>query len=349
MSVFSTASIEALAEAEEAARFWSNVRKGHGDQCWVWAAGTMGRGYGHVRIGGVDTSAHRLSWTITFGQIQPGLCVCHRCDNPPCIRPDHLFLGTQGENQRDASRKRRLVGNRYAFGELSARAKLTESEVLQIRAASGRQVDIAAAFGVNQQHVSSIKRGVRCWQHLTDGRVRASRPTKKTAEDRTSEGYLARKAAANAARFWAKVSKPDGDGCWEWTARRGYNGYGQFSLDGRHCLAHRFSWFLLTGHFPEGLLVLHKCDNRACVRPGHLSVGNSSDNMQDTIRKGRMRPRRGDASPGAKLTSQAVVDICADPRPHRTIAADYGVSSSLVGLLKSGNRWRHLPRLISQI
>ncbi|MGW2169160.1 HNH endonuclease signature motif containing protein [Streptomyces sp. NPDC001705] len=92
--------------------------------------------------------------------------------------------------------------------------------------------------------------------------------------------------------FWPKVQWTR-DGCWEWGASRHRNGYGQFHLPGkRHALAHRASWLLLFGPIPDGLHVLHRCDNRPCVRPDHLFLGTRVDNMQDMAAKGR-RGRTG--------------------------------------------------------
>jgi hypothetical protein len=82
-------------------RFWKHVQKTQG--CWLWAAGLTGR-YGHFE----GDYAHRFAWRIHFGPIPKGRCVCHRCDVPLCVRPDHLFLGTHKDNTQDAIRKGRF-------------------------------------------------------------------------------------------------------------------------------------------------------------------------------------------------------------------------------------------------
>jgi hypothetical protein len=93
-------------------RFWSVVEKTEG--CWLWRYGTNLDGYGQFSLPKAKTTparkwmAHRLSWTWEHGPIPSGLCVCHKCDVPPCVRPDHLFLGTHHENMRDAVRKGRM-------------------------------------------------------------------------------------------------------------------------------------------------------------------------------------------------------------------------------------------------
>ena len=94
-------------------------------------------------------------------------------------------------------------------------------------------------------------------------------------------------------RFWEKVNKTSLKGCWEWTSSLQGNGYGAFFThlieQGRKCHgAHRFSWELTNGKIPKGLWVLHKCDNRICVNPEHLFLGNRTDNMRDAAKKKRI-------------------------------------------------------------
>src|ERR1019366_3384667 len=113
-------------------RFWLNVAKSK-DGCWLWTASVDSGGYGVFDTG---RRSHRYSWELHHGPIPPsdGLivtCVCHHCDNPRCVRPDHLFLGTQGDNMRDMAEKGR--GARHA-GESNPRAKLTAAIVRSIRA-----------------------------------------------------------------------------------------------------------------------------------------------------------------------------------------------------------------------
>jgi hypothetical protein len=109
-------------------------------------------------------------------------------------------------------------------------------------------------------------------------------------------------------RFWAKVQK--GDGCWEWSAGRLPVGYGRFRVSPeREALAHRYSYELNVGPVPDGLCVLHRCDNPSCVRPDHLFVGTHKDNTQDMFgkdRHGKQFRQRTHCKRGHPLTPENV-------------------------------------------
>lgn len=87
-------------------RFWSNVDR-TGDECWLWQLRLNKDGYGRFKLAGCQVSAHRYAYEITYGPVPDTLCVCHHCDNPSCVRPEHLFLGTPKDNAQDRQRKGR--------------------------------------------------------------------------------------------------------------------------------------------------------------------------------------------------------------------------------------------------
>lgn len=109
----SARTLDLVQGSADAERFWSKVdRSGGPDACWPWTRSLHTKGYGQTSVAGVRAS-HRAAWILTNGPIPAGLCVCHRCDNPPCCNPAHLFLGSLGDNNRDRSIKgRSATGNR---------------------------------------------------------------------------------------------------------------------------------------------------------------------------------------------------------------------------------------------
>lgn len=137
-------------------RFWKHVEKS--ENCWVWKGWKHRDRYGLVRINKRMYMAHRIAYQMSVGPIPEGMLVCHRCDNPPCVRPDHLFLGTDYDNQQDAIRKGRI--RNYARGERQWRAKLTQSQVDKIRAKyiprKYSTHKLAIEYGVNQQTIWAI-------------------------------------------------------------------------------------------------------------------------------------------------------------------------------------------------
>lgn len=130
--------------------------------CWNWTGYVTVYGYGHTRAGGIAEQVHRLSYKLAHGDIDPDLAVCHKCDNRRCFNPDHLFLGTRAENQRDMKDKKR-----GPIGERNARATLTAEQVSKIIADPRAQREIGLEYGINQSHVSALKRGKR-WPHMQE-------------------------------------------------------------------------------------------------------------------------------------------------------------------------------------
>lgn len=145
---------------DQISNFWKKVPVGSNDSCWNWKASLSNKGYGEFRIHPKGKQkAHRISWILTFGQIPNGLFVCHKCDNPACVNPYHLFLGTATDNMRDMYAKGR---GWMPKGELNPKAKLTSGQVVQIRNLYEEgltQVKIASMFGVTQGMIGFIVRG----------------------------------------------------------------------------------------------------------------------------------------------------------------------------------------------
>ena len=149
-------------------RFWSKVNKT--ESCWLWTASTDDCGYGILTrtLGNenerVSYKAHRLSYEMHKGEIPEGSYVCHTCDVPSCVNPDHLWLGSQKDNMVDASDKGRLG---KAKGERIGLSKLTEEQVLKIRQMAGSmtQCEIANIVGVCQQTVGRVINRT-LWKHI---------------------------------------------------------------------------------------------------------------------------------------------------------------------------------------
>lgn len=148
-------------------RFESKILKT--DSCWLWQGmvNSKGGNYGRFRIGKRMVLAHRASYEIFIGPIPVGKVVCHTCDNPSCVNPNHLWLGTQSQNIKDAVKKNRWIqGNvrgQYK-GEKHPNAKLSNTQVIQIKemiADGWRNCDIAHCFDVNRATISHIRYGKR--------------------------------------------------------------------------------------------------------------------------------------------------------------------------------------------
>lgn len=139
------------------ARFWTKVNKNHA--CWLWTAATV-QGYGRVALRSagrtVQAYAHRLSYEFAFGSIPNGLSVLHRCDVPLCVRPAHLFVGTQADNLMDARAKGRLDESLPRTKKLSLSDRLTIYAAPQFH---GSEVALARHYGVSKACISLVRSG----------------------------------------------------------------------------------------------------------------------------------------------------------------------------------------------
>jgi hypothetical protein len=132
------------------------------DTCWIWTGSKKTKGYGQFGVNYRVVTTHRYAYENFIGKIPAGMVVMHTCDNPPCVNPDHLILGTIADNNADRDIKGR--GN-ASKGSDHVMSKLTDDEILMIRKDSRSQAKIAEEYGVSQAHISKIK-NKRSWTHL---------------------------------------------------------------------------------------------------------------------------------------------------------------------------------------
>lgn len=149
-------------------------------------------------------------------------------------------------------------------------------------------------------------------------------------------------------RFWDRVRV--GDGCWEWFGEFGHGGYGKYrpaSTQQKVIKAHRQAWIWIHGSIPAGKLVLHRCDNRKCVRPGHLFVGTHAENMADMLAKGRSA--YGERGGHAVLTEAQMQDVYRDVKyrgkSERETARRFGVTRGAVQGIVNLKTWKRIPRV----
>lgn len=145
--------------------FWSRVKRGNG--CWVYSGNTTRDGYGRLRFHGKKILAHRLAYMFSFGNIPRNKLILHSCDNPPCVNPKHLFVGTQSDNMADMRQKGRRLG---AYnGEINKNSKLTGDIVSTIRRLFGdglmNQPQLANRYNVSQPAISAVILR-KTWKHI---------------------------------------------------------------------------------------------------------------------------------------------------------------------------------------
>ncbi len=150
--------------------FWRHVDKSSPDKCWTWSGPKNARGYGTLYINRKNQSAHRCSWELHNGPIPPRnsidrLCVCHKCDNPSCVNPNHLFLGTHADNMYDAK-----IKNRHATGGSARKvSKLTPEQVKEIKSQLATKTkslrELARSYEITHNTIWLIKIG-KMWNDI---------------------------------------------------------------------------------------------------------------------------------------------------------------------------------------
>ncbi len=142
-------------------RFLSKFTKS--DECWEWQAGIDQDGYGKFWDGKNRISSHRYSWIFHFGNIPENLFVLHSCDNRKCVRPDHLFLGTNIQNMEDKIKKKR-----HSFGESNGQSKLKSNQIIEILSNHKNGISsktMSNQFTVHKTSINNIIAG-RTWKHI---------------------------------------------------------------------------------------------------------------------------------------------------------------------------------------
>lgn len=143
---------EANFSQESIKEFWSRVDIKGDNDCWLWTKGKS-KGYGHFCFRGeqaIDVKAHRFAFIITHSEIEEDMCICHTCDNPPCVNPSHLFVGTAVDNSLDAQRKGRMHNTLGKKNVLEIKRRLREGE---------NQKVLARDFNISRQAISNINTG----------------------------------------------------------------------------------------------------------------------------------------------------------------------------------------------
>jgi hypothetical protein len=236
--------------------------------CWVWTKSLNWDGYAHTSLGGRSIGVHRVSYLIHKGDIPTGMVVRHCCpggENRACVNPDHLILGSKGENNRDTvSRGKGGKGGPKNESKVPLRIETaslaSDAIIYELSRKRLSSSTIAARIGLPREHVVTVI------EAICDNQGR-------------------REASQLETRFWSKVHKTDN--CWLWRAMT-IAGYGRLRIGGQMVGAHQISWRLHRGPVPQGLVVCHNCpggDTSNCVNPKHLFVASQTENLRDGARK----------------------------------------------------------------
>lgn len=144
--------------------------------------------------------------------------------------------------------------------------------------------------------------------------------------------------ALHFARFWSRVNVGSAGTCWPWQGRTNENGYGMHG----DLKAHRVAYTHFHGEIPEGAVVMHRCDNPACVNPAHLRAGTQAENVQDCIQKGRRAVMRGHLHPRARFTPEQIRAIRTSEKSGKVLAEEYGTSNSVISQIRTYTTYRNV-------
>jgi hypothetical protein len=152
-------------------RFWDKVNILGENDCWEWQAAFDTNGYGAFKVDGKKVNSHRFAYILTNGEVQPGLEICHKCNNPKCVNPAHLYAGTKSQNMLDMVRAGNYKLNTYEKmrGEKSGASKLTNDAVLEIRRLYSKNVmtldKLAKRYNMSKSAIASII-WRKSWTHI---------------------------------------------------------------------------------------------------------------------------------------------------------------------------------------
>lgn len=248
-------------------RFWDKVNKSdEPDGCWLWQ-GSQTDGRGTFWFNKKNNHIKRFAFELTNGPIVDDVFIRSYCGNSLCVNPEHHYLRNKG----DAEER---------FWEKVEKSEDGCWKWLGVKDWNGKGV-----FWLKNRMMYAHR---IVWEKyyglIPEGRdVLLSCSTTGCVNPE----HLYLKSIDLEEKFWSKVNKNTETGCWEWIGSLNMHGYGQFQANRIPIGSHRFSWELKHGSIPNGLWVLHRCDNRKCVNPDHLFLGSNKENQIDSIKKGR--------------------------------------------------------------